>query len=412
MNEKIELLRHVGLSIPTILLPRNEVDLKKWAVVACDQFTSEEEYWKNVERLTESSPSTYHIILPEVFLESSDKSERILKINQEMEKYIKKGILIPSVDGFILVERKLKNGHVRTGLIVALDLDSYDFKDGSKTIIRATEKTVLERIPPRVQIRVNAPIEVPHIMVLFDDPMKSVIEPIKNFVHANNIKPLYETELMMGGGTIKGFSLTDEKQILEISENLSKIKKEDGFLFAVGDGNHSLATAKQCWEDIKYTLSEDQRQKHPARYTLVEINNIYDEGLFFEPIHRVMFSIDRKELLDFLTGDGPEITITMGEISQTIKLKIRNSHLEVGVLQILLDEFLSLHPGARIDYIHGETSVRKLSAEDDSLGFLLPSMNKHDLFKTVEMDGALPRKTFSMGEAEEKRYYMECRKIR
>jgi uncharacterized protein (DUF1015 family) len=258
----------------------------------------------------------------------------------------------------------------------------------------------------------NAPIEVPHIMVLFDDPMKSVIEPIKNFVHANNIKPLYETELMMGGGTIKGFSLTDEKQILEISENLSKIKKEDGFLFAVGDGNHSLATAKQCWEDIKYTLSEDQRQKHPARYTLVEINNIYDEGLFFEPIHRVMFSIDRKELLDFLTGDGPEITITMGEISQTIKLKIRNSHLEVGVLQILLDEFLSLHPGARIDYIHGETSVRKLSAEDDSLGFLLPSMNKHDLFKTVEMDGALPRKTFSMGEAEEKRYYMECRKIR
>jgi uncharacterized protein (DUF1015 family) len=412
MNEKNALLRQVGLNLPTILLPRNEVDLEKWAVVACDQFTSEPEYWEDVEKITNQLPSTYHIILPEVFLESPDKQKRIDSINQEMKKYLDQGILIPSLTGFILVQRKLKNGHTRTGLMVTLDLETYDYKAGSKTLIRATEKTVLERIPPRVKIRVNAPIEVPHIMVLFDDPTKSVIEPINDYIKNQNQPPLYSTELMKDGGSIKGFAITEDNLINQITRQLLQIKKADGFLFAVGDGNHSLATAKQCWENIKPDLNPEEKETHPARFTLVEINNIYDSGLFFEPIHRVMFHINRDDLLSFISGNGPKVQATFGDTTKEIQLKEKNSHLTVGVLQLLLDEYLVLHPEAKIDYIHGELSLRKLSAGEDCLGFLLSTMDKNDLFATVEMDGALPRKTFSMGEAEEKRYYMECRRIK
>ena len=412
MKEKNVLLDEVGLSIPTILLPNQGIDLEKWAVVACDQFTSEPEYWNKVEKLTDHLPSTFHIILPEVYLESPNKQERIDSINQEMQHLLDGGSLVPSIDGFILVQRTLKNGFVRNGLMVALDLERYDFTSGSKAMIRATEKTVLERIPPRVQIRVNAPIEVPHIMVLFDDPSKSIIEPLCHLAEERAETLLYSTNLMLNGGSIKGYAISDKKWINQIAYGLSKIKKEDGFLFAVGDGNHSLATAKQCWEDIKKDLSSQERETHPARYTLVEINNIFDDGLVFEPIHRVMFHIDREELLQFISGDGPMVTVTMGDETKEIRLKKRNSHLEVGVLQLLLDDYLSLHPESKIDYIHGETSLRKLSSLPDSLGFLLSVMDKHELFTTVEMDGALPRKTFSMGEAEEKRYYMECRVIK
>jgi hypothetical protein len=408
MKEKNVLLNQIGLNIPT----RKDVNLEKWAVVACDQFTSEPEYWEDVEKLTDHVPSTYHITLPEVFLESPDKQTRINRINQEMKNYLDMGVLVPSITGFVLVQRKLKSGQTRTGLMVALDLEAYDYKAGSKTMIRATEKTVLERIPPRVQIRVNAPIEVPHIMVLFDDPLKSVIEPISDYIQKQKVSPLYETELMKNGGSIKGFAITEENLIIQIAEQLQKIKKADGFLFAVGDGNHSLATAKQCWENIKVSLSPEEREIHPARFTLVEINNIYDSGLFFEPIHRVMFHIDREDLLAFLSGNGQKVQITLGETTREIQLKEKNSHLVVGALQMLLDEYLKLHLESRIDYIHGESALRKLSVDDDTLGFLLSSMDKNDLFTTVEMDGALPRKTFSMGEAEEKRYYMECRRIK
>lgn len=412
MNNKNEILRQIGVSIPTILLPNREVNLEKWAVVACDQFTSELDYWNDVECLTQNVPSTYHIILPEAFLESPDKQSRIDRINQEMKKYIEDKIVVETVNGFILVQRKLKNNSVRTGLMISLDLDAYDYKPGSKTIIRATEKTVLERIPPRVQIRVNAPIEVPHIMVLIDDPSKSVIEPIIEMVKNEKTEPIYETNLMKGGGSIQGFAITDENKLEQIGICLQNIMKKDNFLFAVGDGNHSLATAKQCWENIKVNISEEDKKNHPARFTLVEINNIYDDGLLFEPIHRVLFNVNQEEILSFISGNGPEVLVVLGNESKRIHLKERNSHLVVGILQILLDEYLAIHPEVKIDYIHGESALRKLTVEKDSLGFLLSSMDKHDLFKTVEMDGALPRKTFSMGEAEEKRYYMECRKIK
>lgn len=412
MNKKNALLKQIGLSVPTILLPKKNIDLKKWAVVACDQFTSEPEYWEDVDRLTKNVPSTYHIILPEVYLESPDKQQRIDSINKEMQSYLDQGIIEASCTGFMFVQRKLQNGGTRTGLMVALDLEAYDYKPGSKNMIRATEKTVIERIPPRVQIRVNAPIEVPHIMVLFDDPENKVLGPLSVRYKNNNIPPFYVTELMKDGGSVKGYAITDDLDILSIAEKLVDIKKEDGFLFAVGDGNHSLATAKQCWENLKSNLSSTELENHPARYTLVEINNIYDEGLIFEPIHRVMFNIDREDLMTYITGNGPTIKVVYGEVSREIQIKEKNSHLPVGVLQLILDEYLALHPEARIDYIHGEQSLRKLSTPQDSLGFLLSSMNKNDLFQTVEMDGALPRKTFSMGEAEEKRYYMECRKIK
>lgn len=412
MKEKKVLLEECGLSIPTILLPKQGIDIEKWAVVACDQFTSEPEYWNKVEELTKHVPSTFHIILPEVYLESPNKQDRIDSINKEMQRLLDKELLIPSVKGFILVQRKLKNGFVRNGLMVALDLERYDYTSGSKAMIRATEKTVLERIPPRVQIRVNAPIEVPHILVLFDDPEKSIIEPVVRYLEEQKVSPLYSTNLMLEGGSIQGYSITDELWINQIASGLARIRKEDGFLFAVGDGNHSLATAKQCWENIKKGLSAKEIETHPARYTLVEINNIYDNGLIFEPIHRVMFHVNREHLLNFISGDGPLITVIMGEETKKIRLKKKNSHLEVGVLQILLDEYITLYPASKIDYIHGEASLRKLSTSPDSIGFLLSSMDKHDLFKTVEMDGALPRKTFSMGEAEEKRYYMECRAIK
>jgi len=412
MNDCTKGLKSVGLSIPTILLPNKQIDLHKWAVVACDQFTSEPEYWEDVEKIVANSPSTYRIILPEVYLEAPDKMDRINFINQEMQFYLDEQILMPTVNGFILIRRKLKHGVIRTGLLVALDLDDYNYTPNSKTLIRATEKTVLERIPPRILIRENAPIEVPHIMVLIDDPLKKVIEPIADFVLKSNRMPIYDTELMLTGGHVTGYEITDMVLIEQIAQSLESIKKSDGFLMAVGDGNHSLATAKQCWEKIKPTLNACEIQNHPARFTMVEINNIFDEGLCFEPIHRIVVSIDRDDLLSFISGNGPEITITFGDETRTIRLKEKPSHLVVGVLQLLLDEYLSIHPNGKIDYIHGEQAIRKLSVSNDSIGFLLQPMNKQELFTTVQMDGALPRKTFSMGEAEEKRYYLECRRIK
>jgi uncharacterized protein (DUF1015 family) len=405
-------LSEVGLHIPTILLPSAKVPLETWAVVACDQFTSEPEYWQEVERKVQPVPSTYHIILPEAYLEAPDKIQRIVNINRTMQQYLDESILEPSLKGFILVRRTMLTGKVRTGLVVAIDLDEYDFHSGSKSLVRASEKTVIERIPPRVQIRENAPIESPHILVLIDDPLKKVIEPIYETLLRQNIQPLYDTELMMRGGKVAGYSVTDPTLLNTVALSLKQIKKADGFLYAMGDGNHSLATAKACWDQLKGSLSEEQKQTHSAKYALVELNNIHDQGMDFEPIHRILFDVDKQDLLSYLQGNGAEVTLVQGNQTETIRLQERNSHLTVGVLQILLDEYLTSHPKAKIDYIHGEASLRKLSTEENSIGFLLEGMDKSELFPTISMDGALPRKTFSMGEAEEKRYYMECRRIR
>jgi len=402
----------VGLHIPLVLLPSSKVPMETWGVVACDQFTSEPEYLEEVEQKVRLVPSTYHIILPEAYLESPDKINRIESINRTMQQYLDESVLEPSIRGFVLVKRTMKTGKIRTGLVVALNLDEYDFHSGSKSMVRASEKTVEERIPPRVQIRVNAPIETPHILVLIDDPLKTVIEPIYESILSRSIQPIYQTELMINGGKIAGYPVIDPTILQSIAYSLHQIQKSDGFLYAMGDGNHSLATAKTCWEQIKNSLTPEERETHPARFALVELNNIHDEGMDFEPIHRILFNVDKQDLLSYIQGEGQEVELVQGNATEYLRLKDRHSQLTVGVLQILLDEYLDLHPEVRIDYIHGESTLRRLTEEPGTVGFLLEGMNKSDLFKTISLDGALPRKTFSMGEAEEKRYYMECRKIK
>lgn len=387
-----------------ILLPREGIDLNKWAVVACDQFTSEPEYWDEVATYVGNEPSTLRIILPEVYLESPNKEARIEKINATMKDYLDSGILREGFEGLMLVERETRKK--RRGLVVALDLENYEYTKGSKTLIRATEGTVESRIPPRLEIRKNALVELPHIMVLIDDPNKTVIEPL----FEENLEKVYDFELMMRGGHIKGWKIDDQNLIEKINQNLEKLISSDGFLFAMGDGNHSLATAKAHWNNIKNNLSEEEKINHPARFALVELVNVHDEGLEFEPIHRVIFGVESDKLENFLAGEGKEVKMVSNGEEKIIRLKEVGSNLVVGDLQKLLDEFLEQNLEVKIDYVHGEEAVKKL-AVGKNVGFILEEMKKEELFPTVEKDGALPRKTFSMGEAEEKRYYLESRKI-
>lgn len=417
-KELEEKLNKIGVKIPKILLPKDGTDLNKWAVVACDQYTSEPEYWKKVSDYVGDKPSTYKITLPEVYLESVNKLERIKKINETMKDYLDQGILEEKFEGLVLVEREMKNNkgrHIglpvqkRRGLIVALDLEKYEYAKGSKTLIRATEGTVESRIPPRLEIRKNALVELPHIMVLIDDPKKTVIEPLIQ----NKLDLIYDFELMMNGGHLRGWKITDEEIIKNIVDGLEKLISRDGFLFAMGDGNHSLATAKVHWNNIKLTLSEKERENHPARFALVELVNVHDVGLDFEPIHRVIFNVDATDLRTYLAGNGELVDMVVSEKeSWGFGIKDFGSNLLVGNLQKGLDEYISIHPEVKIDYVHGKEAVIKIVASNSkTVGFLLPAMKKEELFPTVEKDGALPRKTFSMGESEEKRYYMEARKI-
>lgn len=399
-------LERIGVRIPKILLPKDGVDLNKWSVVACDQFTSEPEYWQKVADYVGEAPSALKITLPEVYLESEDKAERIDKTVIEMKRYLDQGILEEKFEGFVLVDRKTRNTESRKGLIVALDLEKYEYTRGSKTLIRATEGTVESRIPPRLEIRKDALVELPHIMVLIDDPEKTVIEPLFEI----DLEKIYDFELMMDGGHIKGYKVEGEELVKKVVENLERLVSNDSFLFAMGDGNHSLATAKTHWNNLKASLSEEEKENHPARFALVELVNVHDSGLEFEPIHRVVFNVDKNKLKEYLSGEGKEIEWVNEGIVEKIKIKESGSNLAVGDLQKLLDEFVNQNPEVKIDYVHGQEAVRKLSL-GNNVGLMLPGMKKEELFPTVEKDGALPRKTFSMGEAEEKRYYLEARKI-
>ncbi len=459
MSKYINSLSQLGVHIPEIMLPEKNTDLNKWAVVACDQYTSEHEYWKEVETLTKGYPSTLKIIFPEVFLEDGDSDVRISDINSTMKNYIEDRVLT-GLDGcFILVDRKTSHAESRKGLIVALDLECYDYNKGSNTLIRATEGTVLDRLPPRIKIRENATIELPHIMVLIDDPDKTVIEPLA--AKSAQLEKLYDFELMMNGGHIKGYKVDGENDLQAISDALAKLAQKEVFcnkynvdntkdilLFAVGDGNHSLASAKGHWENLKKCLTPEEQENHPARYALVELVNVHDEGLVFEPIHRVLFNVNSEDILKEFkafssrAAGSVESVGSAGSVGstceKTVGLNISDkpnssvhlfeyvtaagrgsisvqdpvSNLEVGTLQSFLDFYMKEHPEVKIDYIHGEEVVTKLGSQEGNIGFYLPSMNKTDLFKTVILDGALPRKTFSMGEAEEKRFYLECRKIK
>ena len=408
-----------------ILLPDfKDISGSRWAVIACDQFTSEPEYWEAADSFVGESPSTLKLMLPEARLSLS--SELTLIINKTMERYLD-SVLVNHKNTMIYVERKQSTGEIRRGIVGMIDLECYDYQKGSTSLVRATEGTVLERIPPRVAVRRDASIELPHVMLLIDDPEKSVIEPLAEA----QMELAYDFDLMLGGGHIKGQFLT-EAQINNVTEALGALvtpkaiesrygQTLDPLLFAVGDGNHSLASAKAHYEEIKEKIGAQAAKDHPARYALVEVVNLHDEALNFEPIYRVMFGIDPEDVLrelkkytENLCGDAKEQKICyIGKgLDGTLTVKTPVQQLAVGTLQTFIDAYIENHAGASVDYIHDEESTHKLADRDDAIGFLFDGMSKSELFKTVMLDGALPRKTFSMGHARDKRYYLEARKIK
>jgi uncharacterized protein (DUF1015 family) len=433
----------IGVQIPEILLPGKDVDLHKWAVIACDQFTSEPDYWDRVEKLAGDAPSTYHVILPEAWLNRPDRDERIAYAQARMQEYLDKGIFEPH-KGFVLVERTVGN-EIQTGLVVALDLENYDYNKGSKSLVRATEGTILDRLPPRMQVRRGAPLELPHILVLYDDPNFNVLNPVLEQKHA--LPLAYDFDLMEGSGHITGHYIEDEALLNGIIENIAGLISADAYrekygeiedaetsplLFAVGDGNHSLATAKAIWEELKPAVGMD----HPARYALVELVNLHDPSLQFEPIHRVMFHVGeefRQALLAYYepnileypaatyedmkaavldeTREGQRVGLITPNMYYVLRFEDPIHNLPVGTLQEFLDQYIQDHPEAEIDYVHGDDVLEKLGTEPGNMGFYLPAITKDNFFKSVIMDGSLPRKTFSMGHAEDKRFYLEARRI-
>jgi hypothetical protein len=420
-----------ALHVPTILLPREDIPLETWAVIACDQYTSEPEYWQEVQQRIGNDPSTLQLIFPEVYLETANRAQVVDSINEHMRAYAEGGALRELPPGFVLVERTLQRGVKRRGLMVALDLEHYDYRDGAQELVRTTEGTVLGRLPPRIEVRQRARIEVPHIMVLIDDPQRTVIEPL----FAQQRPPVYDGELMLGGGHVRGFHVGEPESIEQVAQSLAALRRgEPPFLYAMGDGNHSFATAKAVWEQTKAEAAnpEDVMQ-HPARYALVELVNIHDEGLEFEPIHRAVFGVDVEELMAaaasfFAAQDfswayceedddwdeserGHTIGFCSGQRRGWLRIDDPDVQLVAGALQGFIDDFIEGYPLAKVDYIHGEASLEKLAAAPQCTGFFLPALDKRDFFETIAREGALPRKTFSLGEAEEKRYYVECRRI-
>ena len=410
-----------------ILIPKDKSSHHAWSVVACDQYTSQPEYWEQVRQTAGNTPSAYNIIFPEVYLNDGDSKQRIQNINSCMEKYLDENIFDTIKDSFIYVRRTQRDGRIREGIVGAVDLEEYDFSKGSQSLIRATEGTILERIPPRVKIRENAPLELPHIIMLIDDDACSIIEPLS--ACTGDMDKIYDFDLMMDSGHLEGYVIPGHisEKIIKRIENIAspeyfadkyQISDKGVLAFAVGDGNHSLATAKTCWENIKKTLSHEEQLSHPARFALVELENIHSPALEFEPIHRAVFGVEPYKMINALKefydtsdrGTGQRITYMHGGIKEDIVIKNPKSNLAVGSLQIFIDDYLQKY-GGEVDYIHGADVVEALSQKDNTIGFIVPEISKHDLFKTVIADGALPRKTFSMGEAWDKRFYMEAKRI-
>ncbi len=437
----MKIISDIGIQIPQVYLPKAGTDLTKWAVIACDQFTSEPEYWHDVEKIVGDAPSTLNLTFPEVHLEKPGEEERIQNIQATMQQYMDEGILQPH-DGLVYVERTV-NGKTRKGVVLCLDLEAYDYNKGSSSLIRATEGTIVDRLPPRIKVRQGAAMELPHILVLIDDPNHTVLEPLS--AAKSKLEKLYDFDLMLDSGHLAGYAVNDvyENKVVAALRGLAKPetfaakygigKDEPVLLFAMGDGNHSLATAKAIWEKMKPQVGMD----HPSRYALVEIENVHDDGLEFEPIHRVLFNIKKDLVAELKKTFGENFTYTevangeemlhrvdnASEAKQAIGLvgggkqfgviEIANpsSNLAVGTIQAFLDAFLKDGGADKIDYVHGEDVVERLALQAGNAGFYLAGMHKSELFKTVIVDGALPRKTFSMGEAREKRFYMEARKI-
>lgn len=435
-----------GLFVPEILLPKRDIDLSSWAVVACDQYTQDRDYWKEVESKAQGA-STLHLIFPEVYLADADKPQRIEAIQVTMKKYLRDGIFREPLEGFIYVERATEYGRVRKGLVVAVDLESYEWKPFSTALIRATEATIPDRIPPRMEIRRGAALELPHIMLLVNDKSGSLVEACGAAVRQEGIAPVYEGDLMMEAGHIVGYPVKG-KALEGCHAALQQLAVEntsvqgDTFLFAVGDGNHSLATAKAVWDEYKEKEIAGGRSLAdlrfcPLRYALVEIVNIYDAGLTFEPIHRVLFGCRAAELMDYccrkLEGSVEEVS-TGEELASLVEnssdsygfvfkdstgvqrfccLKAEIEQLAVSRLQPVLDTYLTTAEAGNveIDYIHGYEQVFRLGSQDNAVSILLPPVAKDSFFATIRSSGPLPRKSFSMGEASEKRFYLEARRI-
>ncbi len=433
----------LGVLIPEVYLPKRGTDLKKWAVVACDQFTSQPEYWREVEKLVGDAPSTLKLTFPEVYLEQPGKEDRIRNIQGTMRQYLEAGILEPHT-GLVYVERSVA-GKTRRGLVLALDLERYDYTKGSSSLIRATEGTIVDRLPPRMKIREGAALELPHILVLIDDPQRTVIEAAE--AQKSRLHKLYDFDLMLDSGHLTGYAV-DEALEAKIISALRGLADPTAFaekygiaddqpllLFAMGDGNHSLATAKAVWEKLKPYVGMD----HPSRYALVEIENVHDGGLEFEPIHRVLFGLKTDLMASLKTFFGNELSYSKAAGPEDMARQVDAAHgdthfiglvrggaqpeygmleighpstnLPVGTIQAFLDSFMKEGGAEKIDYVHGNDVVERLGSQPGNAAFYLPAMSKSSLFKTVILDGALPRKTFSMGEAREKRFYMEARKI-
>ena len=443
-------IEEFGLRIPEILLPA-DVDLSKWSVIACDQYTQDLDYWKRAEAAAGDSPSTLNLILPEVYLNSPDKAERIQKIRNTMKSYLEGNVFAKPFNGFIYIERTTAFGRMRKGLVAQIDLETYEWKPFSKANIRATEATIVERIPPRKEIRNGAPLELPHIMLLVNDKDDILVGGAG--VAAKKNAPLYDGNLMCNGGSITGWGLSSESEIDGVTKAVEQIadknRASDGstFLFAVGDGNHSLATAKAVWDEYKEKLiaggaGDAELAACPVRYALVEIVNIYDKGLTFEPIHRVIFNADVEALIQYL---AQKLEGTVSEVHNAadleiavkaswanfgfayrdggngaqkyVLLKTGIKELAVARLQPEIDSFLKSDAAStgnaapEIDYIHGSEETLKLGERENAVGILLPPIAKDSFFETINGRGPLPRKSFSMGEADEKRFYLECRKL-
>ncbi|HRY53358.1 MAG TPA: DUF1015 domain-containing protein [Spirochaetia bacterium] len=443
------LLERLGLRLPEVHLPAAGLDLRKWAVVACDQYSSEREYWAKVESAVAGAPSTLNLIFPECYLEDADKAERVGRIQAAMRDYLARGLVEPKGRGFVLVERFTPyEKKPRVGLMIAVDLEKYQYGKDSRSLIRPTEGTIVERLPPRMQIRRGAELELPHIMLLVDDPGRSLVEPL--YAARERLPKLYDFELMLGSGRVRGWKVADDASLSAFAAALGKLAdpaafkarygSDDPLLFAVGDGNHSLATAKAIWEETKKAIpaGDPRLESHPARFALVELVNIYDEGLPFHPIHRVLFGADEAEFLAGLASyqehaferrrdeaqafaevDSPSapaasahrIGLVSAKGAGLLSFPRPRAKLAAGTIQEYLDSYLKARPKVAIDYIHGTESLVALAKKPGNLGLYLPPIDKASFFGTVIRDGVMPRKTFSMGEAPEKRFYIEARRI-
>lgn len=445
-------LTHVGLALPEILLPAASVDPARWAVIACDQYTSQPEYWKEEAKRIGAAPSALHLVLPEVWLGASDEAARVAEIHAHMRAYLDGGVFAPPLRGFVLVERGTPHVAARRGLIVALDLERYRYTAGAQALARATEATVEERLPPRLRVREGALLELPHVLVLIDDPVRSVIEPLASAQR----ETLYDFALAHDAGRLRGGAVTAPAELEQIARALRALAdgaaRRDGldvegaepFLYAVGDGNHSLAAAKLFWERRKAALTPEPRPRDPARFALVELVNVHDAGLRFLPIHRIVFRTDPDGLLAGLPGYFARAGVAAslepvsgdaalharlaerraaapqdhffgwvaGDRRGVLALERPRGKLAVTLIQEFLDAHVSAHPDSSLDYIHGDDVLVDLAAQPGRVGLLLPALAKAELFPRVARDGALPRKAFSLGEAEEKRFYFEARRIR